>query len=247
MRCSAIRAREPYFAALATTFVNARIMACGLQQYLAARRSFVADVAPDVGNQVRHGLQRQVQVDGLARLGVIDTADEGQCRRQHRFHNLDVGQHFRLFIRDVVRLDPQSQPRQRRPQVVADGAEHQRAVGEHALQPDLHLVESADRAPQLRRALLRKRRRMDVEADPLGGTRKPHQRRVHHPREPRPQPTQNEHEECGDRRLFYESEAMLPADRGHDREHAAAGQPDLDPLEPGFDPAGRRAHLHLID
>jgi hypothetical protein len=123
--------------------------------------------AGDLG-LVDHAFQQRAQVDPLAGAGLGVVAHEGQDRGDHRLHLVQVLADL-AAQRGRGALQPEAQAGQGRAQVVRDGADHRRAVGDVAAQPALHGVEGPGGAADLGGPVGDNDRRGGVAAQLLGG------------------------------------------------------------------------------
>ena len=149
-----------------------------------AVRPGIGDRLAGIGKVVAQALQQRGDVDlgALFRRRIV--AGEGQGGIQHRRHLIQIGQRLGLLLRIIDVVGAQAQPGQRGAQIMGDRRQHQGPVGDQTAQPVLHAVEGMGRLAQLSGPLLRQRRRLHIDAQPVGGGGEAADRRRHPPCRP---------------------------------------------------------------
>ena len=129
---------------------------------------------------VEHGAAERREVERHRGLGGRLVAGEGEGRRDHRFHLVEVGQHPPPLLLVLQELGAEAEAGDRRAEVMADRRQHLRAVADEAADAPGHGVEGAGGGGDLRWSLLWQGRRVHVAPEPLRRLRQV----AHRPRQP---------------------------------------------------------------
>ena len=124
------------------------------------RRTEVLGARAGIRRLFAHRLQQRRQIERRRFLDFRFVPRERQRRLDHPLHIVEVGDRLPLLLLVLDQLGAQSEPGQRRPQVVRNRRQHLGAVADELLQALLHAVEGERRPLDLERAVHPQRRRV---------------------------------------------------------------------------------------